>query len=97
MRTPMRCSCGTPLFMAPEVISGDKYTAQADTWSLGILAIQMADGKPPHSHYRNKIAAMMHIPHRPPPEVRHPEDFSEAFLDFLCVLFFVSKFLVVGF
>ncbi len=34
-------TCGTPLFMAPEVITGGNYTALADVWSLGILAIQV--------------------------------------------------------
>lgn len=29
--------CGTPLYMAPEVVRGDAYTSGADVWSLGCL------------------------------------------------------------
>ena len=36
--------CGTPLYMAPEVIENQKYTSKADVWSLGALLFQMLTG-----------------------------------------------------
>ena len=38
---------GTPLFMAPEVLLGDKYDHSADVWSLGCLFYEMLTGYPP--------------------------------------------------
>ncbi|ONI23651.1 hypothetical protein PRUPE_2G200500 [Prunus persica] len=42
--------CGSPLYMAPEIIQNQKYDAkslQADLWSVGAILFQLVTGKPP--------------------------------------------------
>ncbi|OSD00427.1 kinase-like protein [Trametes coccinea BRFM310] len=39
--------CGSPLYMAPEILSYQKYDSKADLWSVGAVLYEMAVGKPP--------------------------------------------------
>ncbi|CAN8253953.1 unnamed protein product [Cochlearia groenlandica] len=39
--------CGSPLYMAPEIIRNKKYDAKADLWSAGAILFQLVTGKPP--------------------------------------------------
>eukprot|EP01103_Thecamoeba_quadrilineata_P000293 TRINITY_DN10248_c0_g1_i1.p1 TRINITY_DN10248_c0_g1~~TRINITY_DN10248_c0_g1_i1.p1 ORF type:complete len:478 (+),score=65.25 TRINITY_DN10248_c0_g1_i1:40-1473(+) len=70
---------GTPLFMSPEVLDGQKYDYSADIWSLGITVIEMSDGTPPHSG-ENLMRSMMLIASGPPPTLidttRWPSDYN---------------------
>jgi serine/threonine-protein kinase ULK2 len=39
--------CGSPLYMAPEILRYEKYDAKADLWSVGAVLYEISVGKPP--------------------------------------------------
>jgi serine/threonine protein kinase len=43
----METICGSPLYMAPELLINKKYDSHADLWSFGIIMYQMLVGKNP--------------------------------------------------
>ena len=39
--------CGSPLYMAPEILRYEKYDAKADLWSIGAILFECVYGRPP--------------------------------------------------
>ena len=39
--------CGTPNYIAPEIIAGHSHSFEVDVWSLGVIMFTMLCGKPP--------------------------------------------------
>lgn len=39
--------CGSPLYMAPEILRYERYDAKADLWSVGTVIYEMVAGRPP--------------------------------------------------
>lgn len=40
--------CGSPLYMAPEIIKNKEYTINADLWSCGVILYELIYGFPPY-------------------------------------------------
>ncbi|XP_067256970.1 serine/threonine-protein kinase 33 isoform X1 [Chanodichthys erythropterus] len=43
----LQATCGTPMYMAPEVINGHEYSQQCDLWSIGVIMYMLLCGEPP--------------------------------------------------
>ena len=40
-------SLGTPIYMAPEIVSGNAYDKSVDIWALGVMAYIILTNSPP--------------------------------------------------
>ncbi|XP_038630947.1 mitogen-activated protein kinase kinase kinase kinase 4 isoform X2 [Scyliorhinus canicula] len=77
---------GTPYWMAPEVIACDEnadstYDYRSDVWSLGITAIEMAEGAPPLCDM-HPMRALFLIPRNSPPKLKSKK-WSKKFINFV--------------
>ncbi|EDV97795.1 serine/threonine-protein kinase unc-51 [Drosophila grimshawi] len=71
--------CGSPMYMAPEVIMSLQYDAKADLWSLGTIVYQCLTGKAPFYaqtpnelkfYYEQNANLAPKIPHGVSPDLR---------------------------
>ncbi|CAB4423426.1 unnamed protein product [Rhizophagus irregularis] len=90
-KTNVHSLTGTPMYMAPEIITGGEKGRKGsmDIWSLGCCVLEMATGRRPWSNLDNEWAVMYHVVTGHPP-LPDPSQLSELGMDFLKMCFIRS-------
>ena len=73
-------TCGTSLYMAPEVYEGGAEL-RSDVWSLGISLIELAEGKNPYAEFTS-AQVMNRVINKEPPSLSSSK-WSAAFVGFV--------------
>jgi len=77
--------CGTPEYLAPEVLLGKEYSLAVDWWSLGTLMYEMLTGLP--AFYDNDVQKMYRYKMRA--DIEMPDEMEESAKDI--ILKFLDK------
>jgi serine/threonine-protein kinase len=75
---------GTPSFLAPEVVDGERATPASDVWSLGVVAYRMLNGRHPfHATMLASLFYAIQTTDPPPCETDVPPHLAGLVLDCL--------------
>lgn len=77
-----KTAVGTPYWMAPECIRQKPYGPKIDSWSLGIMMVEMLESDPPYMDIP-PLKAMLLLATKGCPPLKEPENWSSACRKFL--------------
>lgn len=81
--------CGTPNYVAPEILFGDLYGTPVDMWSIGVVAYVLLGGEPPfHDNNMRKLFEQIKSGDYDFPDKywKHISDEAKDFIDKLLVI-----------
>ncbi len=58
--------CGTPLYVAPEMLRGDPIDHRADLYAVGVMVYELLMGVPPFNYSDTKTVLNAHVNEKPP-------------------------------
>lgn len=76
--------CGSPLYMAPEILLGERYDSKADLWSVGTILFQCLSGTAPFLASNPHALRKKYEKEKLVPKI--PEDTSQFLADLLLKL-----------
>lgn len=74
----MTSFCGTPLYMAPELLTNKRYNTKSDLWSFGVIMYEMLYGVNPYNYPKNLSNLVELIKTQ---EIEFPNTYSKSCLD----------------
>jgi len=74
---------GTPSYLAPEIINGDRFDGRADIYALGVMAFHMLTNSPPFSAATLGKLLKMQVRQKPPDIRKNIADIDEGLARFI--------------
>jgi len=84
----MKTRCGSPIYVAPEVLEGKGYTKAVDVWSIGVILYTMCYGRFPY--LANSLHELYQLIHESELDMPFDIDVSFQLMDLICAMLTVD-------